>query len=580
MPCLAKLFNSILNTRLQKFLDTNKTINHCQIGFQPKARTVDHMFILRTLIEKYTNNRSKLYVCFVDFQKAFDSVLHSALLYELAKLDINGPFRNIIQHMYQDNILYVRIQDKLTCAFKPKIGVRQGDNISPNFFKIFLNDLPDIFDKGDDQVQLDNNFISSLLYADDLMLLSTSKAGLQRCIDKLASYSEDNCLTVNLKKTKIVVFCKSGKLSKETFYFNGTEIQNSSSYKYLGILFSSSGTFSYCQSDLYKRALRAQFKLTKCFSNMTPKLDTLIHLFEHTVEPVVLYGSEIWGTVNILSSKTKKADFSLERLFENFLCDKLQIKFLKYISKINKKSANLAVLSEFGRYPLCIKVITNTCKFLQRLLTTNSVLLQGAYKESSLIANNEKMSWVACVEFILKHIGVSSKLAYHQHFSSIVKTNLINRFKNNLNSTLVKYKDTNEGKLRTYALFKTHFQKEKYLSVIKDTEICKCFMSFRISSHKLEIEIGRYKKLDVKDRLCKICNTGAIEDEQHLLFNCSAYHSLRYSFMEKVGQTCKNFSILSQDAQLIWLMNNETDDIINLFSRYIYDCFKLRDDFT
>ena len=42
----------------------------------------------------------------------------------------------------------------------------------------------------------------------------------------------------------------------------------------------------------------------------------------------------------------------------------------------------------------------------------------------------------------------------------------------------------------------------------------------------------------------------------------------------------QNFSILSQDAQLIWLMNNESDDIINLFSRYIYDCFKLRDEFT
>ena len=86
--------------------------------------------------------------------------------------------------------------------------------------------------------------------------------------------------------------------------------------------------------------------------------------------------------------------------------------------------------------------------------------------------------------------------------------------------------------------------------------------------------------MDVKDRLYKICNTGAVEDGQHLLFNCSAYHLLPYSFMEKVGQSCKNFSILSQDAQLIWLMNNESDDIINLFSRYIYDCFKLRDDFT
>ena len=100
------------------------------------------------------------------------------------------------------------------------------------------------------------------------------------------------------------------------------------------------------------------------------------------VEPVVLYGSEIMGTVSILSSKIKKADFSLEHLFENFLCDKLQINFLKYISKINKKSANLAVISEFGRYSLCIKVISNTCKFLQRLLTTNSVLLQGAYKHT------------------------------------------------------------------------------------------------------------------------------------------------------------------------------------------------------
>ena len=76
--------------------------------------------------------------------------------------------------MYQDNVLYVRIQDQLTYVFKPKIGVRQGD-IGPIFFKIFLNDLLN-FEKGKDQVQLDNNFIRSLLYADDLMLLSTSKA--------------------------------------------------------------------------------------------------------------------------------------------------------------------------------------------------------------------------------------------------------------------------------------------------------------------------------------------------------------------------------------------------------------------
>ena len=108
MLCLAKLFNSILNNRLQKYLDDNKMINPCQIGFQPKARTVDHMFILRTLFEKYTNNKSKLYVCFVDFQKAFDSILVSTIYFKLAQLDIKGPFLNIFRHMYLDNKLQVR----------------------------------------------------------------------------------------------------------------------------------------------------------------------------------------------------------------------------------------------------------------------------------------------------------------------------------------------------------------------------------------------------------------------------------------------------------------------------------------
>ena len=118
---------------------------------------------------------------FVDFEKAFDSVLHSALLLKLAKLDIKGPFY-IIRSMYRKNDLHVRIHDTLTGTFAPKLGVRQGDNL----FKIFINDLPNIFSKRDDQAELDGIRISSLLYADDLILLSTSESGLQSCLNKLA----------------------------------------------------------------------------------------------------------------------------------------------------------------------------------------------------------------------------------------------------------------------------------------------------------------------------------------------------------------------------------------------------------
>ena len=68
------------------------------------------------------------------------TVFHSALLYKLAKLHINGHFHAIMHHMYQNNKL--RVQDKLSHTFDPNIGVRQDDNLSPIFFKIFNNDLP------------------------------------------------------------------------------------------------------------------------------------------------------------------------------------------------------------------------------------------------------------------------------------------------------------------------------------------------------------------------------------------------------------------------------------------------------
>ena len=117
-------------------------------------------------------------------------------------------------------------------------------------------------------------------------------------------------------------------------------------------------------------------------------------------------------------------------------------------------------------------------------------MLQSTFKESCVIANHKRISWVACVEFLLKQIGVSTSEAYSPSFSSVVKRKLINRFKANLTKALSKSSDTNQGKLRIYAYFKTIFQKEKYLSIINNVDVRKWLMSFRISAHKLEIEVG------------------------------------------------------------------------------------------
>ena len=139
-------------------------------------------------------------------------------------------------------------------------------------------------------------------------------------------------------------------------------------------------------------------------------------------------------------------------------------------------------------------------------------LCAHSFQESCVIINHKRMSWVACVEFLLKQIGVSTSEAYLPSFSSAVKRKLINRFKANLTKTLSKSSDTNQGKLRTYAYFKTIFRKEKYLSIINNVDIRKCFMSFCISAHKSEIEVGRYKNIPASNRICKVCSSGEVED--------------------------------------------------------------------
>ena len=81
---IGKVFNSVLNTRLDQFLQKNKIIHDCQLGFTKKARTSDHMFILKTIIDKYCNSKDgRVFACFVDFQKAFDTVIHTGIKLKL-----------------------------------------------------------------------------------------------------------------------------------------------------------------------------------------------------------------------------------------------------------------------------------------------------------------------------------------------------------------------------------------------------------------------------------------------------------------------------------------------------------------
>jgi hypothetical protein len=154
--CVGKLFNIILNNRLDKFLLEHNIIHETQIGFSKNSRTSDHLFVLKCLVDKYINSGGKrLYACFVDFHKAFDTVIHSGIKCKLLQCGISGLFYNILCSMYSaQNKISVKIGDRLTDPFIQEIGVSKGDVLSHNIFKIFLNDFSKTLDEYDNDTHV------------------------------------------------------------------------------------------------------------------------------------------------------------------------------------------------------------------------------------------------------------------------------------------------------------------------------------------------------------------------------------------------------------------------------------------
>ena len=142
MNSLLKLLCTILNDRLTEFSQQNNLISKEQIGFQKNCRTSDHIFTLKSIVNKYVAD-TKLYVCFVDFKKAFDSVWHNGLFRKLENKGINGNFLNLIKSIYAKTKCAVKINGKVTNSFNYLKGVQQGNPLSSTLFNLFVNDIFD-----------------------------------------------------------------------------------------------------------------------------------------------------------------------------------------------------------------------------------------------------------------------------------------------------------------------------------------------------------------------------------------------------------------------------------------------------
>ena len=211
---LSKLFCSVLHRRLIEFADSHNLIPLNQIGYKKKTRTVDHILTLKHIIDKHIFKlpRKYLFVCFVDFKSAFDTVWRKALMYKLLTYGVAGNFLSVLRSIYEDVSYCVKLNGRLTPNITSNVGVKQGCVLSPTLFNLFLVDLPEIFDEHCDPVDNFDAKLNCLMFADDIVLISQTAEGLQNCINRLHTYTNKWQLMLNTKKTKVVIFNKGGHI--------------------------------------------------------------------------------------------------------------------------------------------------------------------------------------------------------------------------------------------------------------------------------------------------------------------------------------------------------------------------------
>ena len=536
---LSKLYAMVLETRATAWAENMNCRAKGQAGFRKDFRTSDQVYIIQTLVQQAKQDKRKLFCCFVDFKKAFDLVPRHTLWNVLEQRGMKGKVLTSLQTMYAADKACVLTRDGPTALFDCSIGVKQGCPASPLLFGLYLDELEKLLEDAQSDIdcpRIASILLAILLFADDIALFSYSIQGLQKQLDILEAFCEARGLTVNVKKTKTLVF-EHRRSEVPAFRYAGDVIERVDEFKYLGILMHSTKGVSPAIDLLCKAARRAMFGLQRRCQQLSIH-DPLLKckLFDTLVKPILCYCCEIWSVLGC-----KRALDDLERI---------EVGFLKVLLGVQVHTKTLHVFAEFGRYPLHLTWQSQSARFLERLrlMSTDRVLKQAFLADCRLPS---KVSWHTKLLTQLETFLVPTPLEedlQHQTFS--------------LQSACAAYaaqiQDPDaSSKTLVYCGIKEGYRCEPYIQQCNNRHLRRIMAQFRTGSHWLHIETGRHSKTDRSDRTCPMCihrvtNPGLpaaqfdsfdseeesvdpVEDEFHMIFVCSGYKSARALFPDLFG---------------------------------------------
>ena len=549
---LYKIYAMILNSRLDSFCETHGIRAHTQCGFRKDLGTTSGLFALRHTIHATCGSISKgglnspLYVRFVDFKKAFDSVVRPLIWERLLQIGVTGDFLAAIKDLYSHTHIHVKVNGKTSVGYVITVsGVKQGCPLSPVLFGLFIEQLHELLSVkcGDiGVVVIDEARLRDIFYADDVTFVAHSAEELQRLINCLEDFCKGFGIHASTDKSLLAVFYpKRGRNNHPVplrILYRDTELPVKPEVVYLGGRVHERKWFGTCAESLAASAQRALMALNHhCTSIGVVSIETKLRLFDILVHPVGSYGCQVWG-VDYFNMNTAT------HILNNPL-QKVQLLFLRMISGCKKSTCRWSLLREYGLWPVQLRWICLCVRFWNKALKARN--LDSTMMKSDILLFQRGCDDCWSAKFL--RCMLQLRLVDATSFSALRRMPLeaLTRLffcETAVHAACAKiyegiwskdFVDPRAAPSRGAALNKylawfhdAASEVQHHLKLFLPPFRHRCLMKFRLGSWALRCH--DHSILNRNDRKCTRCDLGLVEDEFHVVFECPSYDFVRCDF--------------------------------------------------
>ena len=426
---LSKIFEKVIAEQLMVHMESNKLFYKNQFGFR-KFNNSTHALLDSTDKIYMTQSKKKIVVgIFIDLKKAFDCVDHSILLRKLTYYGINNVTHTFFVNYLKNRSQYIIVNGCQSDTKKVTSGVPQGSILGPILYLIAVNDIQ----------KLGNDFIALNLFADDtnVLISGNSMEELQtRCtifLDKLYDWFSSNKLTINIEKTKFVLFERKLTNLPLSLQINNIMIEKVNSVKYLGIYLQNNLKNNLTITNLANK-LKRFIHIFKHLRNYLP-LNKLLMLFKSLIQSNILYGLEIYAN-------SPKSGIKHLQLVQNAILKKLYGKSTIFNTNILHFDLKILKIEDLYKTRMCLLL------FDSKNLSSNNVYLENLsnainlpnhrYKTRNTLFKNIKANSIT--QNMSSYIIIKNWNELPQNIREIKKRNL---FKDEIeNFFLKKYVET------------------------------------------------------------------------------------------------------------------------------------------